>query len=362
MTRFRKAIAVFAAILLSSTVFSCESNNNISDDVNTDIPSVSDENDGTETEQDESLQEVNDPENIDSETDGIINSETEEKEDIPDVPEIVNPFEGETLESFYGNAAFVGDSVMHGLQLYSARGITATTNSTFLTLSSFAARHALSEVTDKSYHPLYEGVKMKTEDALALAGVDKVFVSLGLNDVRVTPKTYYENYIEFLGKIKEKCPDIKIFIVSTTYPVEVPNSNKMDKATALDYRNQLYDLNTRLYGWCKENGGYFVDVMSPLISDSGFLANEYTSDNYVHLTNKAYTIWEQTLIDYATSLIEAGIAPDSFPAIPVYVQDEVTPDPDEALPSPDETTIPDTPADTEAGNTFLYTSEVTNEN
>ncbi len=350
-------------MLLSTTVFSCDNNTNISDDTNTDVPSVSDEqNSISDIEQNGNLKGETTPEIAESETDSIINSETEEKEDIDDVPEFVNPFEGETIESFYGNAAFVGDSVMHGLQLYSARGVTATTGSTFLTLSSFAARHALSEVTEKSYHPLYEGVKMKTEDALVLSGANKVFVSLGLNDVRVTPKTYYENYIEFLGKIKEKCPDIKIFIVSTTYPVEIPNSNKMDKATALDYRNQLYDLNTRLYDWCKENDGYFVDVMSPIISQSGFLANEYTSDNYVHLTNKAYTIWEQTLIDYATSLIETGKAPDSFPAIPVYIQDEATAVPDEALPEPNETTTPGTPTDAEVDNTFLYTSEVTNEN
>lgn len=326
MTTFRRSVAILSAILLLAATCSCGKKEQTADDPITDNPADitetgdiennETENDETENNQDENNENINTDESKKQE------DKEDQQDEIPVVVEPVNPFANETLESFYDNAAFVGDSVMHGLQLYSARGVTATTNSTFLTLSSFAARHALSDVTEKSYHPLYEGVKMKTEDALVLANVDKVFVSLGLNDVRVTPRTYYENYIEFLGKIKEKRPDIKIFIVSTTYPVEAPNPNKMDRATALDYRNQLHDLNTRLYTWCKENDAYFVDVMSPLIDENGFLAKEYTSDNYVHLTNKAYTIWEQTLIDFATTLIETGSPVDSFPAIPVYVTEE----------------------------------------
>ena len=307
---FKKALAVICATLLLASSVSCNKKETEKEDA---IDSNVSEN--VEIENTDSEINIDEKQDIPEQEP---EQEPEKKEEEPVIPQKpANPFEGETLESFYDNAAFVGDSVMHGLQLYSARGVTATTNSTFLTLSSFAARHALSDVTEKSYHPLYNGEKMKTEDALALAGVDKVFVSLGLNDVRVTPKTYFENYVEFLGKIKEKSPDIKIFIISTTYPVKSPNPNKMDRATALDYRNQLHDLNTRLNAWCAENGAYFVDLLSPIMSDEGFLADEYTSDNYVHLTNKAYTIWEQTLIDYATYLIENGTPIESFPAIPL---------------------------------------------
>ena len=324
MTIFKKILAFSAAALVLTAACSCEKKAENTDGEMTDSLENTEQNEQNDINADVTESENEETPDAIPETD---EEKEQEKEEIPPVTEPANPFEGETLESFYGSAAFVGDSVMHGLQLYSARGITATTNSTFLTLSSFAARHALSEVSEKSYHPLYQGEKMKTEDALALAGVDKVFISLGLNDVRVTPKTYYENYVEFIGKIKEKCPDIKIFIVSTTYPVESPSPNKMDRATALDYRNQLYDLNFRLNAWCAENGGYFVDVMSPIISENGFLADEYTSDNYVHLTNKAYTIWEQTLIDYATALIESGKAPVSFPSIPLDTPEEPAPEP-----------------------------------
>ena len=300
-----KTIALFLSLLITLSTVSCskedQSESNQNDTIDPPITNI-DESGDTDLQND--ITDIPEPE---TDIENV-------PEQLPEkIEEPINIFENETLESFYGNAAFVGDSVMHGLQLYSARGVTATTNSTFLTLTSFAARHALSDVSEKSYHPTYEGVKMKSEDALALSGVDKVFISLGLNDVRVTPKTYFENYVEFIGKIKEKCPDIKIFIISTTYPVESPNPNKMSRSIALDYRNQLHDLNTRLNEWCAENDAYFVDLMSPIMSENGFLADEYTSDNYVHLTNKAYTIWEQNLIDYATTLIETGEAPASFP-------------------------------------------------
>lgn len=231
--------------------------------------------------------------------------------DIPDIPDDEpiqeNEFADETLEQFFENSAFVGDSVMYGMELYANRNNTVESSATFLTLTSFAARHGLSDVTEKSYHPLYNGEKMKVEDALALDGANKVFIFLGLNDVRITPSTYYENYVDFIGKIKEKCPDIKIFIISTTYPVASPHS--MDMQTAASYRDQLLDLNTRLREYCESGNGYYVDIIGKLQNENGFLDDKYSSDNYVHLTNSAYGIWAETLETYATSLIETGLPP-----------------------------------------------------
>lgn len=221
--------------------------------------------------------------------------------------EIVNPFAGQTLEQFYENSAFVGDSVMFGLEIYSRRKKTAESNATFLTLSSFAARHALSDVWEGSYHPTYNGEKMKVEDALVLDGANNVFLFLGLNDVRVTPKEYFENYVKFIDRIKEKSPDINIFIISTTYPIESPHS--MDTKTSASYRDQLKDLNEKLIEYSLSGNAYYIDVITPLLSDNGFLADKYTSDRYVHLTNTAYEIWTKIIDEYALSLIETGLPP-----------------------------------------------------
>lgn len=219
-----------------------------------------------------------------------------------------NDFTSETIEDFFNNASFVGDSVMYGFDLYSNRNKTYESGSTFLTVTSFAARHALSEVGPKSYHPTYNGEKMKVEDALTLAGSNKVFVFLGLNDVRVTPNSYYENYVEFLSRIREKNPNIDIFIISSTYPVQNPGS--MDAQTAASYRDQLQDLNVRLKSYCDEGNAFFVNVVSPLLNSSGFLDDRYSSDNYVHLTNSAYAIWAQVIEAYANTLISTGLPPE----------------------------------------------------
>lgn len=228
-----------------------------------------------------------------------------------------NDFSSETIEDFFSNAAFVGDSVMYGFDLYSARNKTLASSSTFLTVTSFAARHALSDVGPKSYHPSYNGEKMKVEDALMLDGANKVFVFLGLNDVRVTPNSYYENYVEFLDNIREKNPNIDIFIVSTTYPVQSPHT--MDTPTATSYRNQLQDLNLRLKDYCDQGNAYFVNVVSPLLNQNGFLDDSYSSDSYVHLTNAAYGVWMQTIEDYANTLIATGKAPTV--TMPEFSQD-----------------------------------------
>lgn len=225
--------------------------------------------------------------------------ETEPEQDIPE-----NKYANETIESFFDKAAFVGDSVMHGMNLYTTRNNTSISSATFLTLTSFAARHALSDVTESSYHPLYNGQKMKVEDALLIDGANKVFIFFGLNDVRVTPTTYFENYVKFINSVLEKNPDIDIFVVSSTYPVQYPG--KMDAPTAAAYRDQLLDLNTRLQQYCEDNNMYYIDVINPLCDSNGFLSASYSSDNYVHLTNKAYTIWTEIFEGVANDLITFG--------------------------------------------------------
>lgn len=254
-------------------------------------------------------------------------NDTTDEETIPTVSEIENePSDGdtsgeksdgsiepvETIEDFFENAAFVGDSVMYGFDLYSNRNKTLASSSTFLTVTSFSARHALSDVGPNSYHPSYNGEKMKVEDALSLDGADKVFVSLGLNDVRVAPYSYYDNYVEFLDNIREKNPNIALFVLSTTYPVRSPHC--MDTATALAYRNQLQDLNLRLKAYCDDGNAYFIDVVTPLLNQYGFLDEAYSSDDYVHLTNSAYAVWMQTIEACADSWIATGTVPSTeFP-------------------------------------------------
>ena len=252
-----------------------------------------------------------------------------------------NDYSNMTLETFFQNAAFVGDSVMYGFDLYTGRNQTLEASSTFLTITSFAARHALSDVGPKSYHPSYNGVKMKVEDALALDGAQAAFIFLGLNDVRVTPYTYYDNYIEFMGRIREKNPNIDLFILSTTYPVESPNS--MDRQTAASYRDQLQDLNVRLKAWCDEGNGYFINIVSPLLNDQGFLDSNYSSDNYVHLTNSAYAIWAATIENYISTLIETGTAPQETLTEYEFTKDGTPAGTDATAPAetPDNTVTPD---------------------
>lgn len=318
------AILLFSVLFLIS--FSSCNNNKIAIEHETDII----EQDIIE-EQNQDTHPTDDPvANIDDETTAqeISTSEISNEEIIetdPIIPE--NPFASQTLEEFYGDSAFVGDSVMYGLEIYSRRKKTAQSNATFLTLASFAARHALSDVNEGSYHPTYNGEKMKVEDALVLDETKNVFLFLGLNDVRVTPNEYFDNYIKFINCIKEKSPDINVFIITTTYPIESPHS--MDKTTAASYRDQLKDLNEKLYAHCIESGDYYIDVMTPLINEKGFLDDNYTSDRYVHLTNSAYDIWTKILDEYAYALIETGLPPVQFEEIPVeeditFV--EVTPD------------------------------------
>ena len=298
--KFKLSFCLLACALILGSTMSCRKQEKNNENTNNGYENTKDMN--ADSDSSEQSEDADNDKKTDADSD---NKQTNTDEDEEEKPE--NIFADESIEDFFANSAFVGDSVMHGMELYSKRNKNLESNATFLTLTSFAARHALSDVTETSYHPLYNGEKMKVEDALSLDCANKVFIFLGLNDVRVTPNSYYENYVSFIESIKEKCPDITIFVVSTTFPVEAPHS--MDKATAASYRDQLLDLNTRLKEYCDSGAGYYVDVVTPLLNEDGFLDDDYSSDNYVHLTNSAYAKWCEVFENYANSLISTGMPP-----------------------------------------------------
>ena len=259
--------------------------------------------------------------------------DTPTQQDITDisVPEseqettpVIPPTPSETIDEFFADSAFVGDSVMHGLELYSRRNQCITSPSTFLTVTSFSARHGLSELTEKSYHPSYNGEKMLVEDALSLCGALRVFISIGLNDVLSAPTKYFDQYTEFITRIKAKNPDIKVYVFSPTRPVEVPSAGKMDIPTAAHYKEKICELDTKLREFCVAGYANYVDVASPLLDNNGFLSVNYTSDSYVHLTNKAYTLWTVVLEAYANAEISGLPAPDSLSVAQRYLNPEST--------------------------------------
>lgn len=312
---------ILASLLLSAFVLaSCGAENN--DITNADINSseTSTETDYTEnTDHTEQEQDQQPETNVDTDIQQPETNETLDSSEVIEEPMVREKATDEEIRLFFEESAFVGDSVMHGMELYCRRVDCMQSPATFLTVTSFSARHAISELTEKSYHPSYNGEKMLVEDALKLDEAKRVFISIGLNDVLSSPNTCFDQYCEFINRIKTVNPDIDVYIFSATSPVSKPTSTNMSAETAQEYKTKIHALNANMKAFCDAGNATFLDVASPLLNENGFLSDKYTSDGYVHLTNKSYELWSVILKEYADAIICGRPLPSAVAVVNNYL-------------------------------------------
>ena len=185
-------------------------------------------------------------------------------------------------------------------------------------IDSFSYHNNLAPVSADSVHPLYQGEKMKIEDAVAAMGAKTVYLSgMALNELALFgAEASVSNLAAVADAVKAKSPDARIVVLANTYRTRDFNDsrNKLNNAGISEYNNLLLD-------YCNENGFDFVDVATPLM-ENGCLADKFCSDNDksnsnclgCHLTTDAYAIWTAVLRDYARAK-QAGVYvnPDSMP-------------------------------------------------
>ena len=224
----------------------------------------------------------------------------------------------DAIDSYFNDSVFVGNSIMLHYKNYVTRRRGSDSgflgNAKFHASASFSCANTMQPITDSSTHPLYQGEKMKIEDAVAAMGAKTVYFSgMALNEVGIFgAEESARNLATVVDAIKAKSPDVKIVILANTYMVKNFNSyQKLHNGSISEYNNLLLD-------YCNENGYDFVDITTPLVA-SGCLADKFCTDNAeggsgCHLTNDAYAIWTAVLRDYAKAE-QAGtyVNPDSMP-------------------------------------------------
>jgi len=201
---------------------------------------------------------------------------------------------GPEWDSFYADSVFVGDSVMYGFERYIRARPGTLGDPFFLTAGSFAARIELAEITDESPNPIYNNQKVHISDALPLIGKDKVFLFFGLNDIgMVGVDQTVANYQTVINNIRAKDPDIKIYIISTTFMAAGSELKTLNNSNI-----RLLDeaLAANAPAW----GVGYVDVAKYMYDSQGCMVASYSSDGYVHITAAAYDLWVGILRDYAS--------------------------------------------------------------
>ena len=219
-------------------------------------------------------------------------SEPKREDSVPAMPEASPPPTPEPTpdvsplgDDWFGDAAFFGDSISVTLQRYCEQ-TGDLGDALFLCEFSYSVRNA---VTD--YIPLwYQGQKYSSMDILAATGSKKAFIMLGVNDIALYGgvERTMECWKELVEGVREKTPGV-MFFIEACFPVYRTSEFEGRNNTLIDSYNE------QLRQFCKDNNCVFVDIAKYFKDENNSLADEYCSDQYVHVTYDATEVWVEQL-------------------------------------------------------------------
>ncbi len=188
----------------------------------------------------------------------------------PDSPAIVSKVDTAVDDSYFADAAFIGDSRMEGFR--NASGITQGRFFTSVGMST----------TKMANEPIISTADGNITVAAALSGdsYGKIYIMLGANDLgEYDWNSFHDTFVSATRRFRELQPDALIYICSCIYVDE-------SKVTTSYVNNENVDiLNEILLQICEEEGYYYLDLNEFLSDGQGALLSDASSDG-VHLYEK----------------------------------------------------------------------------
>ena len=214
--------------------------------------------------------------------------------------------------SYFDDAAFVGDSRTDGFMLYSGIGTGDNLAANGVSIFKLADRKSLT-INGEKYTPL---------EALTLKQYGKVYIALGVNELGYNnDKGYYEKFCAAIDEIRRTQPNAVIYIQGLI-PV---NEGQYLAATGHDYltNDHLRVYNQLMQQVAEEKQVAYVDVYSAFVDENGALPEGDSRDG-VHLYKESCQRWLEYLrthtVDFDT------LYPDGPPAVETPAPDTSTAD------------------------------------
>ena len=193
--------------------------------------------------------------------------------------------EGEAVDnSYFADAAFVGDSRTDGFMLYSGVGCGKNLTSNGLSIFKLAEKKVMT-IGGEQYTLL---------EALALEEYGKVYLSLGVNELGLkNDNGFYESYCEAIDAIRLVQPGAVIYIQGliplNEGQIEEANGNKYNLTN--DHLRVYNDLMRRA---AEEKQVVFLDLYAEFVDENGALPEDVSRDG-VHLYKEACQRWLEYL-------------------------------------------------------------------
>lgn len=273
------------------------------------------------------------------------------KEDQPSIPVIQPvPYDfsqpvpaSEAVDnSYFADAAFVGDSRTDGLLLFSGMGCGTNLTSNGLSIFQLSEKKALT----------IDGQKYTLLEALAMEQYGKVYISLGVNELGIyDDEGFYSSYCQAIDQIRACQPNAVIYIQGL-----IPlNEDVIAQTTKRDYltNEHLIVYNDIMKRVAQEKQVAFLDLHTEFVDENGELSADASNDG-VHLRRDGYKQWLAYLkthtVSYETLYASQPVLPDQLPgpiapATPVGSPQTVKPAPVPPLVRPETTSPVKTSAD-----------------
>lgn len=197
---------------------------------------------------------------------------------------------------FFSNSAFIGNSIGVGLTNYVKRlDPNYIGTPTMLTVGCYSFRN--DSAGNPKYMVSYNKTPLRAKDAVAASGAKYVFINMGTNDLFEGTEKAYTRYVNYIDEIRQTNPGVVFFIESTTPACKGSNvsNDKINRFNELMYQYCLTTYDT-----------IYIDISTPMKDAEGYLQKELSSDKSVHLNNKAYEMWMDTVRNMAVNLILAS--------------------------------------------------------
>ena len=197
---------------------------------------------------------------------------------------------------FYGESAFIGSSIGVGQKAYfENQGSDFLGGPLMLVMGSYSFGN--DSGSNSTYKIQYNGTPMMAKDAVKASKVPRVFIAMGTNDCFGDENYVFREYKKYIEGIKKESPNIVIFIESTTGVTGAQQGTYLNSKT-------ITGLNNLMKEYCStQKDMYYIDVDTKMLDGNGYLKSEYSSDNYVHLSNSAYELWTNEMIAYTDKLM-----------------------------------------------------------
>ena len=183
---------------------------------------------------------------------------------------------GQVADSYFDDAAFIGDSRTQGLQLY-----TGLPNATFYATQGLMVDTFFSKKFVKA-----GGGKITIPDAMKNQTFKKVYIMLGVNELGwAYEKVFIQKYGEVVDKVKELQPDAKIYVQSI-----LPVTKAKSDGDAIYNNTKISPYNELIEQMCREKGVTYLHVADAVGLDNGALPAGSATDG-VHLNREYCYKW-----------------------------------------------------------------------